>query len=496
MNIIENIKSQTAEELLKWEQPSIAIGIIKDGEVVLADAFGEVEIATGRKPNADTLYQIGSCSKAFTAAACAILVDQGKLEWDKPVRSYMPWLKFQDSYTSENVTVRDLLCHRTGLPRHDAYWINGKCTRREMAENLRNMQAAWPFRTEWCYQNTCYVAAGMLIEEISGMTWEKFLQKEILDPLSMDRTYFYIDQMCADENYAKPYQRPLPLDTTGIVPAKFLKFDDESWENGVGAPFGPAGSIISTINDMCKWVKMLLNNGKVGDIQVISEENTKILMKPSMLLSAPLLMDCPEMEFHSYALGWFTETYRGHKMVEHGGNIDGFTALVSMIPDMNLGVICLVNFNDSFNTYATSYEIIDRYLGVENGDWHNRQRVFLTEAFAEAVAGMKAMNAPKLEGTSPTHPIDDYIGTYKNTCYGDFVVTKNGDDLSLAYNKCDYELLHYHYDTYLLRNQVGLFDGMTLKFNTGNDGKIGEIQFAIVLNPAAKDELFSKVVEV
>ena len=362
---VESLRGMIAEELKAWDQPSISVGIVKDGKVELAEGFGYANMDKQVKPDPDTLYQIGSCSKAFTAAAVAILVDRGILEWDKPVVSYMPWLRFKEPFTTANVTVRDLLCHRTGLPRHDAYWIDGPCTRKEMVKNLRNMQPGWSFRSHWCYQNTCIVAAGMLVEEMTGKTWEEFVKKEIFEPLGMTRSTFYVDAIEADANHATPYDRPTPVELQGIREIPFLKSDREDMAKGIGAPYGPAGSIMSTVNDMLKWVQFNLNNGRVGDKQLISEAAMKEMHKANMLMSEPLLMPCKEMDFFSYGMGWFVETYRGHVMVEHGGNINGFSALVTMIPDQKLGVVTLTNFNDSFDTYATTYEIIDRVLGVE-----------------------------------------------------------------------------------------------------------------------------------
>lgn len=492
---VESLRGMIAEELKAWDQPSISVGIVKDGKVELAEGFGYANMDKQVKPDPDTLYQIGSCSKAFTAAAVAILVDRGILEWDKPVVSYMPWLRFKEPFTTANVTVRDLLCHRTGLPRHDAYWIDGPCTRKEMVENLRNMQPGWSFRSHWCYQNTCLVAAGMLVEEMTGKTWEEFVKEEIFEPLGMTRSTFYVDAIEADANHATPYDRPTPVEMKGIREIPFLKSDREDMAKGIGAPYGPAGSIVSTVNDMLKWVQFNLNNGKVGDKQLISEAAMKEMHKANMLMSEPLLMPCKEMDFFSYGMGWFVETYRGHVMVEHGGNINGFSALVTMIPDQKLGVVTLTNFNDSFDTYATTYEIIDRVLGVEGGDWNKRWRDFVAQVFGSIPEQLKGMNPPKIEGTKPTHDLADYAGTYRNATYGDIVIENKDGRLFFTYNKKTSELDHYHYDTFQINDVFALFNGMTLRFDTGNDGKIGEILFGIALNPAVGEECFKKVTE-
>ena len=493
MSALDRVKASVEAELKVWDQPSIAVGVIKDGKVELCEGFGYADVEAGRKADADTLYQIGSCSKAFTAAAAAVLVDQGKLDWDKPVIEYLPWIRFMDPFTTYHATTRDLLCHRTGLPRHDAYWINGPCTRRDMVENLRNMQPAWSFRSNWCYQNTCFVAVGMLIEALSGQTWEEFVRENLLEPIGMTRTTFFVDDIAGDPNHAEPYDRVVPTDLTGMTKIPFLKSDREDRAKGVGAPYGPAGSIMSTVRDMLKWVEFNLNDGKVGDKQIISEANMKELHKPQMLMSTPLLMDYPEMDFYSYGLGWFLETYRGHKMVEHGGNINGFSALTTMIPDQKLGVVCLVNFNDSFNTYATTYDILDSYLGAEGGDWHNRMRAFIADTFRAMLEQNKGADSEQIPNTTPTHPAEAYAGTYRNACYGDIVIAQKDGKLTFTYNKQESPLTHFHYDTFRIDDVHALFNGMTFSFETGKNGKVEAIRFGIVMNPAAKDEIFTKV---
>ena len=207
---VNELRSFFEKEVEVWDHPSMAVGIVKDGEVILNDAFGYADVENKRKADADTMYMIGSCSKAFTAACAALLVDRGLLEWDKPVHDYIPWLRFKDDFVTLNATTRDMLCHRTGLPRHDVSWIKGERNRKETVENLKNMIPGWSFRSHWNYQNVCIVTVGYLIEVLTGMTWEEFVQKEILDPLGMTRTTFWIDAMTADPNHAEPYGRPHP----------------------------------------------------------------------------------------------------------------------------------------------------------------------------------------------------------------------------------------------------------------------------------------------
>lgn len=495
MTNVELIRTKITEELPKWDQPSLAVAIIKDGEVEMCEGFGLANVETGLKPDANTIYQIGSCTKAFTAAAVAILVDQGKVKWDNPIKQYLPWIAFKDQYTTENATVRDLLCHRTGLPRHDAYWIYGPHTRRQCVENLANMQPVWPLRTQWCYQNTCYIALGMMIEAVSGMTWEKFIQESILDPLGMDHTVFYLDAMRAVENHAEPYARMLPTDTKGYEHIPFFFSDAENMAEGIGAPFGPAGSMMSNLNDMIKWVKLFQNNGKVGDKQLISEESMTELTKPQMAMSQPLIYPFPEQDFFSYGMGWFIESYRGHKMVEHGGNIDGFSTLVTMIPDQKLAVIAMTNFDNGFTTYASTYHAIDTYLGAEDGDWHNRWRELIDMMLASLPAQIAEQNGDPVPNTTPTHPMEDYVGVYVNPTYGKVTISLNDEGLTYLYNKVDSPLKHFHYDSFLITNPKHLYFNNLVNFVVDPHGKISSLVYDAVINPEAKPEIFTKVEE-
>ena len=489
---IEKTRQSIRSELALWDQPSISVGIVKDGEILLNEGFGLADVSAGRAADADTLYQIGSCSKSFTAAAAALLADRGLLEWDKPVVEYLPWLRFKDDFVTMNATTRDMLCHRTGLPRHDAYWIDGPVTRRGMAENLRNMQPGWSFRSHWCYQNTCYVAVGMLIEELSGMTWEEFIKKEFLEPLGMDRTTFYVDAISADPNGTVPYERPLPTDISGFRPCPFLKSDREDMANGIGAPYGPAGSIMSTVNDMLKWLSFHLNNGLADGRQIVSEENMKELHKPQMLLSEPLLAPFPHQDFFSYGLGWFTETHRGHLMVEHGGNINGFSALMTLVPDQNLGIVTLTNFNNSFDTYATAFQIVDDCLDADDVNWNQYFRDLIAEVMKSHPAQMEALSGKPVEGTAPSHALADYTGTYTNACYGDIEISLKDGGLEFLYNKDGGPLAHFHYDAFQIRNPQALLSDMVVYFHTGKNGSVESLSIGIALNPEIPDEVFVK----
>ena len=354
------------------------------------------------------------------------------------------------------------------------------------------MNPGWSFRSHWNYQNICIVTVGYLVEVLTGQTWEEFVQKEILDPLGMTRTSFWVDYLTADPNHAEPYGRPHPHVIKGLKRQEFLKGGTEDYENRVGNEIGPAGSIVSTVNDMLKWVQFNLNNGKVGDKQLISEENMKEIHTPQMLMD-PLLIPLPETDFYSYGMGWFTETFRGHRLVEHGGNITGFSALVSLVPDQNLGTVILVNNNGARNTYSSSYHVIDQFLGITDGNWSERFLEWQKKTQEAAGSQMEKMFGKPIEGTVPSHPLEDYTGVYHNECYGDITVTLEDGKLFFEFHHDRSELKHFHYDCFQLMSEESLLYEFVVEFLTEQKGKVDRIKFAIALDPSVPDEIFTKV---
>ncbi|MBQ6798191.1 MAG: serine hydrolase [Oscillospiraceae bacterium] len=485
-------REKIEREVKAWAMPSIAVGILKDGETVMAEGFGYADVDGRRKPDADTLYQIGSCSKAFTAAAAAILADQGKLDWDKPAREYLPWLRFKESFMTENVSVRDLLCHRTGLPRYDAYWVGSACTRRDMVENLRNMDRVCGFRAGWNYQNFCYVAVGMIVEEISGMSWEQFVQENLLDPLGMTRTFFWLDDMAEQENRSFPYEPENELEGTGMKRVDHLRFPAENREAGVGAPYGPAGAIISCISDMMKWVKFQLNKGKVGDKQIISEKNMREMHRINMIMEKPLLADHPEQDLHGYGMGWFVESHRGHKVIHHGGNVNGYSAHMFFVPDLDLASVTLINFGHARMTWAMMYDTIDEALGIEDGNWHERMRGMVQKQVEAGKKHLEKLEEERVADTKPAHPMADYAGTYETAAYGDIVVREENGELFLKYNLLkEGKLEHYHYETFRVNDASCDFNFMQIHFKTDPKGKVCGLEIAIG-DPRQKAEFYTR----
>ena len=484
---IEKIES----ELKRWGLPSVAVGIVKGEEVILSDGFGYASTKDKRKPDGDTLYQIGSCSKAFTATALAILSDQGKLDFDKPAREYLPWLRFKDPYLTEHVTVRDLLCHRTGLPRYDAYWVGNDCTRREMVETIKNMEAAFPFRSAWNYQNFCYIAAGMIVEAVSGQSWERFVQEQIFDKLDMKRTMVYLAPYDADDNRSRPYA-PEDEDTlSGCMEVDNLRFPCENMAEGVGAPYAPAGGIISCANDMLKWVQFNLNKGKWGDNQIVSERTMHELHRTNMIMDQPPLGNFPERDFCGYGMGWFVESYRGHKLVHHGGNVNGYASHMFIAPELGIGGVVLANFNPTRMTWAFMYDAMDEFLCGENRNWFERLYELTQKQISAGKEYFTKIEQDRVPNTVPSHPLESYAGRYVTNAYKDIRIHEENGNLFLRYNLLkDAKMEHYHYDTFRINEPGHEFNHLMIHFRTGANGKIDSI--AVPMEPSLKDEVFAR----
>ena len=476
-------------ELKCWGIPSVAVGIIKDDEIIFADGFGCASVKDKRKPDGDTLYQIGSCSKAFTATALAVLVDRGKLSFDKPAREYLPWLRFKDPYLTENVTVRDLLCHRTGLPRYDAYWVGNDCTRRDMVEAIGNMEAVFPFRSTWNYQNFCYVAAGMIVEAVSGQSWEGFVREQILDKLDMKRTMLYLAPYDADNNRSLPYAPEDEDNLSGCVEVDNLRFPCENMAEDIGAPYAPAGGIISCANDMLKWVQFNLNKGKWGGERIVSEQSMRELHRINMIMERPLLGSFPECDFCGYGMGWFVESYRGHKLVHHGGNVNGYASHMFIAPELGLGGVVLANFNPTRMTWAFMYDAMDEFLGEENRNWFERLHELTQKQISAGKEHFAKSERERVPNTVPSHPMRSYAGRYVANAYKDIHIHEENGSLYFGYNLLKKARMeHYHYDTFRINEPGYEFNHLMLRFGTGINGDVDSV--AIPMEPGLKEEIF------
>ncbi|MDH4270612.1 MAG: serine hydrolase, partial [Candidatus Aminicenantes bacterium] len=427
---LKGFDAWAAKMMTERKVPGLAISVVKGGQVMYARGFGMRDVRQGLQVTPHTLFAIGSCTKAFTAADIGILVDEGKVAWDKPVRTYLPSFKLYDETATEHMTPRDLLSHRSGLPRHDLVWYGSPFSRRQLFDRLQYLEPSKGFRELWQYQNLMFMTAGYLVGEIAGTTWEDFTRKRILEPLGMKESNFSVTHSTKSEDYALPYAEK--KDKIEAIPFRNL---DE---------IGPAGSINSNVLDMANWVLLNLAKGKFAGQQIVSEASLAQIHSPQMVVSQPL--QYKEVLYPSYGMGWMIVPYRGHLMLQHGGGIDGFSASVCFMPQDDFGVVILTNKGGTPLTSILNNNLCDRLLGLDQIDWSARIRDAQKKAKEVADKAKKEAEKDRKADTKPSHPLEDYVGDYDHPGYGTITISKEGDALKAKFNALDGALRHYHYD--------------------------------------------------
>ncbi len=471
--------------MAEWKVPGMAVAIVKDGKVIFAEGFGFRDVEQGLKVTPHTIFPIGSCSKAFTAASVGILVDEGKVGWDEPVRTYLPDFKVQDEYASDHITLRDMLSHRTGLPRHELMWMGGQFDRRELYDRLRYLEMNKELRTTFQYNNLMVMTAGYLVGKVDGSSWEDFTQKKILDPLGMKETNFSVALTQKTPDFSYPYMEI--KDKVERVPFRDI------------AAIGPAGSVNSNVLDMAQWVMLHLGRGKFGDKQIFSEATFSQFCTPQMAMQSALLPfaeKASEFGPESYSMGWLVDDYRGHLLIQHGGNVDGFAAVVAFSPRENIGIVLLSNLNANFGTYTVVLNAYERLLGLDQTAWNDRIKELLAKMKAEAKKTEAEKDKDRKLDTRPSHPLADYTGDYENPGYGTVSVIKDGDGLKLKTPVLEGPLSHYHYDIFDLKTML-LGNEMKFKvaFTIDLKGNIAGLSVPLALDPSVKDIVFTRAAD-
>jgi CubicO group peptidase (beta-lactamase class C family) len=460
-----------------WRVPGLALTVFRDNEVIYAQGFGQRDKAHDLPVTTQTLFPIASCTKAFTTAALSILADQGKLDWDTPVRAYIPSFKLYDPFATERVTPRDLVSHRTGLPRHDLVGYNNTtATRRDLFERLQYLEPTKDFRSFWQYQNLMYIAAGYLVEILSEQAWEEFVQQNIFRPLEMKNSNFNIVQTSREaSDYSHPY-REIQDDV------KEIPF------YGAQAASAPAGAIVSNITEMSNWVLMHLNRGKYKDTQIISEQQMQQMHTPQMVI--PPISQYPEIPYSSYAMGWVVEPYRGYPMIDHSGGIDGFRSLTTLFPRERIGIIVLSNISQLNIPEILTYRVFERLLDLDETPWNER---FMKErlGFKEAEQlGKEKSKTKRIAGIGPSHPLEAYPGDFEHPGYGALSVTLNEGELHGMFNDIEFPIRHYHYDIFeFVLERLG--EEMKASFLTNVQGDIDRL--IVPFEPTGNDIVFKRV---
>lgn len=449
------------DAMKKLDVPGMAIAIVKGKQVIYAKGFGYRDVEKQLPVTADTLFAIGSSTKAFTTFVLGTLVDEGKVEWDKPLRTYIPWFKLPDASMTEHLSVRDTVTHRSGLPRHDLVWYNNfESTREAFVRKLAYLEPSADLRQKWQYNNLMYLTAGYLTEVITGKTWEDAVRARIFDPLGMKRSNFSVADSQKDSDFAQPYAKR----DGQVVKIPFRPITN----------IGPAGSINSSVNEMARWVSVHLNGGKYGD-KKIAEAATVADMHTAHMVTGAVNPE-PEITGGEYGMGWFTDNYRGRRRVQHGGNIDGFSANVVLFPKDDLGMVVLTNLNGTPLRDLIAQVAADRLLGLKPNDWIGQGVARRAASEAATKEGEKKKGDARLAGTQPSHKLADYAGDYEHSGYGVLTVALNGDKLEATFNKIATPLEHWHYDTFSGgKAKDGVFENMKYTFQADASGFIAGV---------------------
>lgn len=460
----------------EWAVPGMAVGVIKEGEVVYMKGFGYRDVEKQLPVTSKSLFAIGSCTKSFTALAIGMLVDDGKLDWDTPLIEYIPDFRLYDDYATLHATARDLLCHRTGLPGYDALWILSHGSRDEFYRRIRYLEPNAAFRDIFQYNNLMYMVAGTLVGRLNGGSWEEFVAERIFKPLGMEHSNFSVTDSQKASDFAQPY-----MTFTG-KPEKvpFRNLDTT----------GPAGSINSCIEDLMKWVMLHINKGKVGNSQLISNTILAQMYLPHMTIRNPVLVKMAQSTM--YGQGWYISDYRGYRLVEHGGNIDGFSALVSLLPDKNIGVAVISN-SLNFVTHVIVRDIYDRLLALEKRDWNFHFKNLYTEIVEMLASPGKVKEEPKPDA-SPSLPLAEYSGIYEHPAFGRVEVRADHEKLKVHFQSgLASELKHFHFDMFKGTTSDLYLPAVNVRFHLSNDGTIDIL--SIPLQEGVSDILFRRVKE-
>jgi len=455
---------QYMDKVLKdWNIAGAGVGIVYKNKLVFAKGYGYREYEQKLPVTPNTLFQIASNTKLFTTVSIGMLVDQGKLDWDKPIRNYVPSIEFYNNDLNNTVTIRDMLSHRTGISRHDLIWYKSDFSRKELFDRLKYLEPSQPIREGFLYNNLMYVGAGYIIESLSSKTWENFVQENILNPLEMKSTVFTVKEMEKNPDHGVPYNEK--RDTTILY--RIPIYEDQQ-------AVGPAGAIISNIQDMSNWLIALMNNGKYNNKQVIPEDVIKASLKPSIALPNSVLENKGYKEIlnSTYGMGRFTSSYRGHFLTTHGGALPGFYSQVSAMPYDSIGVIVFVIGKQGAPlSNFLSYNIFERMLGLDQTPWSERGLKDQKEGKKIGKEGRSKAGANRISGTKPSHPLPDFVGQYENPAYGIINITQTDTALRLDFHKMILTLKHFHYDRFDTPDdeQFGLW---SLNFTTNPQGSI------------------------
>ncbi len=455
-----------AEQAVKdWEVPGLVMTVVKDGETVFTKAWGVRTLGESGKVDTQTLFLCASTTKAFTAAALAMLVDEGKLQWDDPVSEYMPEFQLYDPFVTRKLTIRDLLVHRAGLGNSDFLWSVLDIPESEILYRMRYLKPSYPFRSGYTYQNIMYLAAGKLLEKVSGTSWADFVKTRIFEPLGMDRTFALKKQTEGMSGRASAHYK---------IDGKIQKITHSNADN-----IGPAGSMWSNVDDMSKWIKFLLDGGVVNGKRLLEPESVKELFTPQILIPQNQFYPTAQLtkpNWTSYGLAWFQHDYKGKKVDFHTGSLAGMVAIAGLIREENLGVYIMGNLDHAEVRHALMYKTFDLFLKDSKTDWSQDFLALYGEMKKAQEKARKNWLKQRVTNTRPSLPLKNYTGIYSDPLFGSVVVSQVNGGLELKFNDSNSMTLeHWHYDTFMGTWSKAWWSRSLAQFTLNAEGKVDQL---------------------
>ncbi|UCF21739.1 MAG: serine hydrolase [Gemmatimonadota bacterium] len=467
------LDSYFSAALDEWKVPGFAVAIVKDDEVVFAKGYGVRDIETGGAVDENTLFAIASNTKAFTATALAMLVDDGKLGWDDRVVEYLPYFQLYDPWVTQEMRVRDLLCHRSGLGTFsgDLLWYGTSFSRADVIRRARYLPPAGNFRASYGYSNIMFLAAGEVVTAVTGRDWDEYVETELFNPLGMSRTVTSVTDLNGMKNVATPHK---------LKDDEHLRIEWYNWDI-----MSPAGGIISSAREMAQWIRLQLSEGVWNGDTIFSENAQRTMWTPhiSYFVSRNSEETYPTTHFRGYGLGWSLMDYNGRKIASHGGGYDGMFSRVALVPEEELGLVILTNGMTSMQS-ALMYKVLDAYLGGAERDWSAEFMKRAEEGEARDEAERAKFENERVLGTKPSLAIEDYAGSYGGPMYGDATVTVEDDHLVvrfLANPDLVGDLEHWHFDTFVIewRREFAWFNEGTVQFLLDPMGRVTEMKIDV-----------------
>jgi len=451
-----------AQGVKDWRVPGLAVAVVKDDSIVFQKAYGVRDVKTGEPFDVHTRSAIGSTTKAMTAFALGMLVDEKKVSWDDRVIDHLPDFRLSDPYVTRDLRIRDLLTHRSGLGGSgDLLWVNPDLSEQEIVRRMRYMPFESPLRTKFSYNNIMYQVAGDVVAAASGMSWEQFITTRIFQPLGMRESIPLVAATAGQPDVTSAHV--LKNDTIRVIP--FQSTDQVK----------AAGSVFSSISDMTRWMRFLLDSGRVNGQRLVSDSVFREIFKPEILADRALYpaLTLSNPHFFAYGLGFFLQDYAGYEVAMHTGSIDGMCALIALVPEKHLGFYILENVDHAELRHALMYKAIDAWLGTGNRDWSAEMHTMF------AARQKKPKSTADSAGPPASLALDRYAGTYVDSVFGTVVISNESGMLHLRYFSSNAQLDHQQYDVFKASHpNKSYLDGQTVTFLPDGTGGVASLKFA------------------